>query len=184
MDLITARHPWINLSLLAFLSAGAGFLLHKWTATDSPAAVPVQVLGRTLPEFSLSDLDGQVRASSEWHGQLVVMNFWATWCPPCRKEIPEFIELQQKYAGHGVRFIGINMDKKVLTAKQYAQEMRINYPILTGSLNKLVALGEELGNQSGGLPYTVIISREARIIYTHQGLLPGHQAEQELRRYL
>ncbi|MDP3876236.1 MAG: TlpA disulfide reductase family protein [Methylobacter sp.] len=120
-----------------------------------------------LPEFSLPDLSGHQRHISEWRGKVLVINFWATWCPPCRKEIPDFIALQQRYGDQGVQFIGIALeDQKPVI--EYLAEHPINYPILLGG-NNGIALARQLGNRVDAVPYTLVVDKQGQIIHRHPG---------------
>lgn len=130
--------------------------------------------GQQRPDFTLPDQQGRDRHVKEWDGQVLVINFWATWCPPCRKEIPEFIELQNEYGGQGLQFVGIALEKAE-DVTDYAREMGINYPILTGELSA-IRIAEEYGNQTGALPYTVIIDRNQVIRHVQQGVLSREKA--------
>lgn len=127
----------------------------------------------SLPEFNLPDLSGRQHNISEWRGKVLVINFWATWCPPCRKEIPDFIALQEQYVAKGVQFIGIALEDKEPVAK-YAAETNINYPILLGGDNG-IALAQQLGNNAGAVPFTLIVDRQGQIIHRHPGALSKEQ---------
>ncbi|MGB1192801.1 MAG: TlpA disulfide reductase family protein, partial [Pseudomonadales bacterium] len=120
------------------------------------AKTPPSTPSKTLrPEFTLPDMDGKQRSIKEWDGKYIVLNFWATWCPPCRKEIPEFIELQEKYGDKNLQFIGVAIDDPE-AVRQYAFEMGINYPSLIAEVDG-VTLAQQYGNRFGALPYSVII---------------------------
>lgn len=127
----------------------------------------------SLPEFNLPDLSGRQHNISEWRGKVLVINFWATWCPPCRKEIPDFIALQEQYAAQGVQFIGIAIEDREPVA-EYTAAGKINYPILLGGDNG-ITLARQLGNSVNAVPYTLVVDRQGQIIHRHPGELSKEQ---------
>jgi thiol-disulfide isomerase/thioredoxin len=129
----------------------------------------------------LVSLDGSPRRLNDWPARLRVVNFWATWCAPCMREIPAFIELQARYGVHGVQFIGIAVDEREAVA-QFAGDAGINYPILLGEAAAL-AVGEALGNSIGALPYTVLLAPDNRILQKHYGEWHRAEAEAYLSRF-
>ena len=146
------------------------------TAGAGPqAAMEAQVLGVRRPEFTLPDLEGRQRSITEWDGKVVALNFWATWCPPCLKEVPEFVSLQEKYREQGLQFIGIALQKPE-EVREFVAEHEVNYPILAGEL-EVIQLAEAYGNNIGALPYTVIIDRNGQIAHVKPGILPTEEAE-------
>lgn len=126
-----------------------------------------------LPEFNLPDLSGHQHNISEWRGKVLVINFWATWCPPCLKEIPDFVALQEQYADKGLQFIGIALEDREPVA-EYTAATNINYPILLGGDNG-IALSQQLGNNVGAVPYTLVVGRQGQIIFRHPGELSKQQ---------
>jgi thiol-disulfide isomerase/thioredoxin len=111
---------------------------------------------------------------------VLVLNFWATWCPPCREEIPDFMALYTKYQSHKVAFVGIAIDN-VGSVAAFSREMKIPYPILIGE-GEAHALAQALGNASGALPYTIVIDRAGRIVLSHLGRLPRARLEAVLKQ--
>lgn len=122
---------------------------------------------KAILEASLPDLRGDNQAVSQWLGKVMVVNFWATWCTPCREEIPEFIEAQSKYGDQGLIFVGIAIDQPD-KVKMFSQEFGINYPVLIGSFNTWSLL-EAAGNRMSALPYTVVLNRSGEIVDTYLG---------------
>lgn len=139
---------------------------HFFSPAENQASSP-------LPEFNLPDLSGRQHNIAEWKGKVLVINFWATWCPPCLKEIPDFINLQQQYADKNVQFIGIALEDKEPVAK-YAAEANINYPVLLGGDNGII-LAHQLGNSVDAVPYTLIVDRQGQIVHRHPGELSKEQ---------
>lgn len=130
----------------------------------------------------LPDLDGQRQALTRWRGQVVVLNFWAPWCPPCRREIPGFIRLQQRYGPQGLQFLGVALDQPEAVL-EYVQAAGINYPILLGGMTA-VMLGQAAGNPQGGLPYTLILDRQGRPVITLLGAVSEQRMEALIRSLL
>ena len=165
---------------LVLASGWAGYYLQQRQRADrvaTPASEPIK-LGELAPAFSLPDLQGNMRSLSEWRGRVVVLNFWATWCPPCRDEIPVFVDLQQRYAEAGLQFVGIALHspREWPEVRTFAAEYGMNYPILPGEM-EVITLAENLGNKTGGLPYTVLLDRQGRVQFVHAGPLTREQTE-------
>ena len=146
--------------------------LFSWNQSKKEAQVQ-QIT--PLAEFSLPDLSGTLYPISNWQGQILIINFWATWCPPCLKEIPEFIELQAEYAEQNVQFIGIAIDDPQLV-DDYLSFIDINYPILIAWTDG-AKLARKLGNSINAIPFTIIVNQQSQIIFRR----PGELSKQKLR---
>lgn len=116
------------------------------------------------------NLSGATQTLGDWRGKTLVINFWATWCAPCREEIPDFIAIRSEYASKSVEIVGIAIDN-AQAVKPYAQQMGISYPLLIGEGGAL-EMSRALGNPSGALPYTVVIAPNGAILLRHLGRLP------------
>jgi thiol-disulfide isomerase/thioredoxin len=129
-----------------------------------------------------ADLQGRRLSLQQWSGKVLVVNFWATWCPPCREEMPGFSRLQKKYAGNGVQFVGIGIDDAD-KIQQYQKEFPVDYPLAVAELDAM-ALTAELGNTTEGLPFTVFIDRSGRMHSAKVGRMSEPEVERQLREML
>ena len=147
-----------------------------------PSAETQSLIGSKVPEYSLLGLDGVRERGEQWLGKVQVINFWATWCPPCKREIPTLIELQNNYRNHNVQVIGIAMDD-LEPVQQYAEESGINYPILVGEQD-VIDVSEQLGNDLGILPYTVITDQSGNIAFIRYGEVDRTTLENEIKKLI
>ena len=127
------------------------------------------------PDFSLPDLSGQRLNLSAYRGKVVLLDFWATWCDPCRDEIPHFIELQEKYGSRGLQIIGVSMDDTPDPVRDFYQRFRMNYPVVMGDAKT----GELYGGVLG-LPVAFLVGRDGRIVAKHIGATNAAVFEKEL----
>lgn len=144
-------------------AAGYGFNLWRMGSGGEQGAA------ETIMALQLADLKGQRQSLAQWRGKVLVVNFWATWCTPCREEIPMFVRLQERYRGQGLQFVGIAIDQQD-KVQSFAGEFGINYPILMGDM-EAVELSRQAGNRIGALPFTLVINRDGKITATQLGEL-------------
>ncbi len=159
---------------LALLIGGA----RRMTAPEPSAARVVPPVS-TAPDFSLVALDGRQIHLSDYKGKVVLVDFWATWCSPCRTEIPRFVEWQQKYGEQGFQTIGISMDDTAKPVRAFYQEFKLNYPVAMGNEKVAQAYGGVLG-----LPVNVLVGRDGRIIAKYVGMTDLRELEDEIRHGL
>jgi thiol-disulfide isomerase/thioredoxin len=132
-----------------------------------------------MPPFLLNDLAGELISTANWRGKVVLLNFWATWCPPCRDEIPEMIELSKRFKDR-LQIVGVSMDDGPPDdVRQFAKEMGIDYPIVMGS--------RTLSSEYGGvpaLPTSFVVNTDGKIVQKHEGLYPIDRYDSEVRSLL
>lgn len=150
------------LGVAGLAAAAAGFMVGPLLQSE-----PEQ--GDILRAATLVDLGGKPRALAEWGGRVLVWNFWATWCAPCREEIPLLIATRRKYGPRGVEIVGIAVDNAA-KVREFSLSFSISYPILLAEADG-IELMRKLGNSSGGLPYTVIADRQGKLVYRRLGAL-------------
>lgn len=172
---------------VAALAIFAGILLqntkNSGTTKHMAQNAPVTNKGANLIlAATLPDLQGKNQSVSQWKGKVLVVNFWATWCEPCRREMPEFIELQDEFRDQGLLFIGIALDQKS-KVQQFSKEVGVNYPVLIGGI-KAMELAEAAGNRYAVLPFTVIFNRNGEIASTHVGRIARDKLEPMLKPLL
>jgi thiol-disulfide isomerase/thioredoxin len=149
------------MAVLAVIALSAGVFVQK--------ALPLSVRhdeARPL-EYSFPDTAEMLQPLGQWQGKLLVINFWATWCAPCLKEIPEFIKLQAQYQSRGLQFVGIAVDDKQAVL-HYLQGININYPMLIAG-DGGIGFARKMGNIINAVPYTVIVNPVGQIVYRQPG---------------
>jgi peroxiredoxin len=172
--------------LLAAAAAGynLAYILHP--AEPSPPLKPIApaaLIGLYRPEFTLPDLTGYPQSVSKWDGQVLLINFWATWCAPCREEIPGFMAVRRQLQEKGFEIVGIAVDRPEFVT-EYARDLAITYPLLYGE-EDAIAVGRLYGNQQGTLPYSVLVDAKGHIAHIHNsGVLRESELSQLVRGLL
>lgn len=154
--------------LAALLALAAGVATRHWLAADSTSTPPAAAPQPAVAEPTLRDLDGRAHTLAEWRGKVVVLNFWATWCGPCREEMPEFVRLQNELGGQGLQFVGVAIDEAD-AVRGYLKETPVNYPVLMGD-EHAPDWADKLGNKLAGLPFSVVFDREGRKVHAITGV--------------
>jgi thiol-disulfide isomerase/thioredoxin len=144
--------------------------------------LPVVALAQTAksPNLKLKNLSGRPFSLSDYKGKVVLINFWATWCPPCRAEIPELRKLQRDYGSRGLQVIGITYPpQKVATVRRFVRQAKVNYPVALGTKETKL-----LFTQSDTLPMTVVIGKDGSILDVIEGILLPDEFEQKIKPLL
>ncbi len=178
--------PIILALVAALAAAAAGMYTARQQAATAPSAAPATATQaqhaalNTLLGLELADTNGARQPLAQWKGKILVLNFWATWCPPCRKEIPAFSAMSGKYRDKGVQFVGISIDTPT-NVRDFQREHRVGYPLLIAEPS-VVQLTESLGNAAQGLPFTVIVDKTGVISRVKVGMLSEDDLDTTLGR--
>lgn len=163
---------------LAFAAAGTGFLAGKMSRSAPNGTSDART--EELFALTLPTPDGTPTPLRQWHGKTLVVNFWATWCPPCRKEMPDFSRLSREYAGQDVQFVGIAIDSAD-KVREFAQSSPVSYPLLIAD-DAALEVAKKLGNTMLALPYTVVVNPDGHVDYAHLGAVDAATLAPRLHR--
>lgn len=162
------RRNALVVGAVALAAAGAGVLAGALALQSRSGAA-------ALLSAAYPDLSGRLRQLAEWRGSVLLCNFWATWCAPCREEMPMLAELREKYVSKGVEFVGIGIDPASKLV-EFAKTYQIRYPLLVADAG-VSNLMRALGNGPGGLPFSVILDRSGSVAYRRLGALSRPEVE-------
>lgn len=162
----------------ALLLAAAGIAAAGAGAVAGALALQSRSGAADLLAARYPDLDGRVHRLLDWRGRVLLCNFWATWCAPCREEVPILVSAKQQWAAHGFEIVGIGIDSAD-KMREFAATYKVNYPVLVADGSALQLL-RKLGNRGGGLPYTVVLDATGVVVRRHLGAFSAS----DLRRLL
>jgi peroxiredoxin len=173
------RDPVVIIVVAMVVSAMLVFGLRMSKRSDSGSAA-ASLQGKAAPDFALQSIDGNTVHLSDFRGKAVLLNFWATWCEPCKIEMPWFVDLQKQYGPDGLQVVGVAMDDaSPQDIAKFAKDMGVNYPILIGK--------EAVGTAYGGvqfLPSTFYIGRDGKVIAKIFGLKSKSEIEADIKKAL
>ncbi|MFE8031912.1 TlpA family protein disulfide reductase [Thiohalocapsa marina] len=167
--------------LAGTLSIAIALFSEHWLAERGADTIGLQQHGKhatALPDLRLADLSGRQVALGEWAGKVVVLNYWATWCPPCLREIPVLAALQAEVGAERLQVIGIAIDRLDAVAR-FLQQQDVGYPVLLGDADAIEA-SRRLGNRTSGLPFTAVFDRRGTPVFSHTGEIRRQEIEQHI----
>ncbi len=171
----------LSISVYLVLIVGLG-LVFRYFAIHFAEYSSSNISSRPLFAASLMDAQGKIQHLSQYQGKIIVLNFWATWCPPCREEMPELSQFQQAYKNKNVVVLGIAIDDLDLV-KEFLQTSPVTYPILVTE-NSGMDLSDQLGNDQAVLPYTLIINADGNVVKSHLGRINKQLLETAIKPLL
>ncbi len=167
------RRQWMMIGGISMLALLAGVFSSHWISQTGLASDP------SIKAFFANPWqtpDGKSAKTEDWRGKVLVVNFWASWCPPCVEEMPTLDKIAQEYAAKNVLIVGIGIDSPS-NIRQFLEKTPVSYPIMIGGLDGS-ALAKQMGNTQGALPYTVIINAKGKSVFTKLGKI----SEEELKK--
>jgi peroxiredoxin len=178
--MLVKRDPVVIIVVAMVVTLMLVFGIQKSRRSTGDPVAGADLLGKTAPDFTLQSLDGKPLRLSDFRGKAVVLNFWATWCEPCKIEMPWFVDLQKKYASEGLQILGVAMDDaSPQEIGKFAKQMEVNYPVMVGK--------DSVGDAYGGvqfLPATFYIGRDGKVIERVFGIKGRGEIEDAIKKAL
>ena len=176
----------LGIGLIALAMALAGFFAARLYFDEPLPASRLShdgvIVGQMRPGFSLASSTGDIITAADFDGRVVLLNFWATWCEPCLREMPMLVDMQTEYGPEGLQVLGVAVDDPQ-SAMAFAREHGITYPILVG-MGDIMEMNAAYGNTDGVLPYSVLVDREGVIRWQYVGEIPINDLTTLLQRFL
>jgi thiol-disulfide isomerase/thioredoxin len=172
---VSAR--WLYI-LVGALAAAAGTAMWLGARSTAPATTPADIAPSALFAATFADTRGTPAPLGRYQGKVLVVNFWATWCAPCREEMPAFNRLQARWAGQGVQFLGLS-NEEPQRVERFGRDLAINYPLWVGG-DDVATFARRLGNRLGVLPFTVLVDRQGNIVDMKVGPYSESMLDQRL----
>lgn len=166
---------------IAIVAGTAGYVVNLWRIGGLGPGSATDVAA-TILDSRLTDLEGSPQSLARFRGKVLIVNYWATWCEPCREEIPLFVRLQRELGAKGVQFAGIAIDQPE-KVRDFAKEFQVNYPMLIAGIDA-VELSRKAGNKAGVLPYTLVFNRSGAIAASLVGGITEARMREQLRPLL
>jgi thiol-disulfide isomerase/thioredoxin len=161
----------IVLGVFLLIAMSASTVAQTPAGTCDPKGRPAQL------NFTFKDVNNRKVSLADFKGKVIILDFWATWCVPCKAEIPGFIDLQKKYGQRGLQIIGLSVDDSMPTAKKYADEMKMNYPVLLAEGKEDILMAYD---PIPSIPVSVVIGRDGKTCSKHVGIAPMDVFEKEI----
>lgn len=176
--------------VVALAAVAAGYYLSTHFSSPAPPNTPAvfttthsnNLIGNYRPDFELGNQSGELVTPDDFTGKTLLINFWATWCAPCREEMPMLVELQSQYGDAGLQVLGIALDE-VEKVREFVQEFGISYPNLVGMMD-VMETNSNYGNTSGALPYSVLVDADGIIRWQYSGALQHDELVEILQKHL